>query len=76
MRASEILPGCTSRSSVNADGGFQADNAERAFFELLHLFAARVRRVIGGDDVDGAVRRCPCVTAPTSQCERSGGFIL
>ena len=38
-----------------ADGGFKAGNTERAAFEFLHLFAARVGRVVGRDGVDGAV---------------------
>ena len=38
----------------NADGGFEAEDAERALFEFLHFFAAGVRSMIGGDGVDGA----------------------
>ena len=36
------------------NGGFKTEDAERALFEFLHLLAARVGRVIGGDGVDGA----------------------
>src|ERR1039457_3962445 len=36
------------------DGGFQTDDAEWASLELLHLFAAGVRGVIGGDGAHGA----------------------
>ena len=54
MRISEIFPGCTSRSRRNADGGLQTKDAERAFFEFLHFFAAGVRSMIGGDGVYGA----------------------
>ncbi len=35
-----------------AEGGFETGDAERAAFELLHLLAAGMRRVIGGDGVD------------------------
>ena len=51
-----ILPGCTSCSSASAEGRLESDDAERAALELLHLLAAGMRRVIGGDGVDGAGR--------------------
>jgi len=39
----------------NAQCRFQADNAKRTCLKLLHLLAARMRRVIGCDRVDGAL---------------------
>ena len=54
---------------------FKPDDAERTALELLHLFVAGMRRMIGGDRVDGAVHK-PFVTASTSPRSRSGGFIL
>ena len=36
------------------DGGLESDDAERAPFELLHLFSPRMRRMISGDGIDGA----------------------
>ena len=74
-RASVILPGCTSSSSASAERRLQPDDAERAALELLHLFAARMRRMIGGDGVDRAghdalhhraARRTPSAAAASS----------
>ena len=56
-RVSEILPGVIERLQSHAQGGLQADDAERAALELLHLLAAGVRRVVGGDGVHNARRR-------------------
>ena len=58
-----------------AERGLKPDNAEGTAFELLHLFGARVRRVIGRDGVDSAFDK-PLFHGSTSGCSRSGGFIL
>ena len=38
-----------------AQGGFQADDAERGLVELAHFLFRRVRGVVGADHVDRAV---------------------
>jgi len=62
MRAGPVVKSCTKRfrgicrcSNERPSAVSRADDAEGAFFEFLHFFAAWMGRVIGGDGVDGAV---------------------
>ena len=53
----------------------EADDAERRAVELDELLVRVVRRVVGGDHVDGAVGD-PSSMASRSAASRSGGFIF
>ena len=63
----------------NSDGdgqsSFQAGDAEGSALELDLFLVKRMRSVIGGDGVDGAVEDAS-IRASRSAIERSGGFIL
>ena len=73
---SEIFAGMDKLLERQADGCFEAEDAERALLELLHLLAAGMRSVVGGERVHGAVCDAFDSAASTSQQDRSGGFIL
>ena len=54
MRAQRDPAGVDEGFERDGEGGFEADDAEGALLELLHLLAAGVGRVVGGDGIDDA----------------------
>ncbi len=66
----------TSRSWQTRERGLEADDAERREVELDVLLVEMVRRVVGRDDVDGAVGDRLEDRLDGAPRERSGGFIF
>ena len=70
-RPVSTIAACTTR-----EGGLEPDHAVRGGVPLALLRLDRVRRVVGGDDVDRAVGEAPRAAPRTSSSRRSGGFTL